>query len=94
MRAIAGKDYGDNTNLPSGIGFISRINVFSLETIASLSPIKEHLTDENLDILLSFEEARDSGLMRRVLLMRESGVYRQTLPGRIGLWVAVLFNLI
>lgn len=71
-----------------------RFRAWSSETIASLSPIKEHLTDENLDILLSFEEARGSGLMRRVLLMRESGVYRQTLPGRIGLWVAVLFNLI
>lgn len=90
---------GTNTTMKAraqriNILFKGEFRAWSSKTIASLSPIKEQLTDENRAILLMFEEARDRATVRRVFLMRKSGIYRQTPLGQIGLWVAVFLKLI
>jgi hypothetical protein len=42
----------------------------------------------------TFCAARKKGLLERIRLMRQAGIYRQTLLGNLGLWFAVITNRI
>ena len=56
----------------------------------SLQMISHQFTAENRKTLERFSEARNNGFFGRVLGLKHSGVYRQTLMGNIGLIVAVI----
>lgn len=53
-----------------------------------LNSCTQHLTSESRTILERFEQARKSSFFRRMYLLKQAGVYRQTSLGNIGLVVA------
>ncbi len=52
------------------------------------------LSDENRHRLEWFMQARGHGLLKRLMGFIRAGIYRQTLVGEAGLWVAVLLKRI
>ncbi|WP_460120603.1 glycosyltransferase family 2 protein [Pseudomonas sp. H3_G09] len=71
-----------------------RFNVWSDQNLIILADFKKKLTPDNRLTLERFEWARQSPLLRRLSLMRKSGVYRQTHKGNISLFVATCMNKI
>ena len=68
---------------------------FRIWNDTNLKALAEHrhlLTAENLRILNDFTKARQSHLLKRLALFKRSGVYRQTLPGNLGLLLGILLN--
>lgn len=62
---------------------------------ANLKALADHehlLTSHNLRILNDFLEARQSHLLKRIMLFKRTGVYRQTLFGNLGLLLGVILN--
>jgi len=64
-------------------------NDVNLEAVAHF---RQHLTHENQRILELFGCARNAPLYRKLSLINQSGVYRQTLPGNLGLVAASLIQ--
>ena len=62
--------------------------------IAAINTMRDHLTPENKQILDQFVVARQQPLFHRMLALKSSGIYRQTLFGKLGLIVASMFNKI
>jgi len=62
--------------------------------IAALGRLRSSLTPENREILDRVAEARNSSLLRRLIGLQRSGVYRQTLLGNLGLIAAAVFKKI
>lgn len=69
-------------------GYATRIS----HNLHALGEIAEQLTPENRRSLDIFQRARKAGLFSRLALMRQAGVYRQGLLGRMGFWGAVCFG--
>lgn len=62
--------------------------------IVSLNRMRSHLTPENRKILDIFSNSRRQRLIPRLIGLKKSGIYRQTLGGNIGLFIAALFKKI
>jgi len=62
--------------------------------ITALNSMRVHLTPKNQQILNQFVVARQQPLLRRMLALKSSGIYRQTLFGKLGLIVGAVFNKI
>lgn len=62
--------------------------------INELKKLGDVLTPENKKTLELFEEARSKPLFSRLMQMKKSGVYRQTLLGNLGLIAAAVFGKI
>lgn len=62
------------------------------ENLKALAPLRHLLTKENQATLRLFEHARQAALPRRLYLIGKSGIYRQTLPGNLGLAAATLLQ--
>lgn len=62
--------------------------------IESLQAIRSRLTPDNQKILDQFSEARDQGLVSRLIGLKRSGIYRQTVLGNLGLIAAAIFKKI
>ncbi len=62
--------------------------------IVALRTISHRITPENREILECFARAREMPLIPRLICLKRSGIYRQTLFGNLGLVVAVLFQKI
>ena len=62
--------------------------------IESLQAIRSRLTPENQKVLDQFSKARDQGLVSRLIGLKQSSIYRQTLLGNLGLAVAAVFKKI
>nr|WP_309568529.1 glycosyltransferase family 2 protein [Pantoea alfalfae] len=60
--------------------------------IYALNKADVNITPENRFILESFNEARNSNLFKRLYLFRKLGMYRQTLLGTLGLYVAIVLK--
>jgi glycosyltransferase involved in cell wall biosynthesis len=60
--------------------------------IAALRMLSQRLTPENLEILEHFTRARTMSLIPRLIHFKRSGIYRQTLLGNFGLFVAAVFR--
>lgn len=60
--------------------------------LAALSKNRALLTPDNQRRLDDFIEARQSGLLKRLLLCKRAGIYRQTLPGNLGLLLGLVLN--
>jgi len=60
----------------------------------ALDGFSSDLTQENRQVLNAFIEARRSSWWSRPLMLRHAGVYRQTLIGNIGLYVAAALGKI
>ena len=62
--------------------------------IHSLSIVRHLLMPESQKTLDKFASARQSSLLKRLTLLKNSGVYRQTTEGNIALWIAAILNKI
>lgn len=60
--------------------------------LKALSEHKHILTSTNQHVLNDFIEARQSSLLKRLMLFKRSGIYRQTLFGNLGLLLGVFLN--
>jgi hypothetical protein len=65
---------------------------WSEENLAGLELNADLLTPEAMCTLVRFRDARKAALPRRLFDLGRSGVYRQTLPGNIGLYLAALMG--
>jgi glycosyltransferase involved in cell wall biosynthesis len=72
--------------------FQNRFKNWNQDHIDSLSKISHRLTKENLKTLGDFTQARDGTLPQRLLKLKRSNVYRQTLLGNIGLVAACILK--
>lgn len=71
-----------------------RFRQWSSQNLLILKGFSEKLTPQSQQTMARFEQARDSALIRRIFLMKKSGVYRQTSPGNISLFIATCLNWI
>lgn len=60
--------------------------------LVALSAHKHLLTIANQQVLDDFIQARQVSLLKRLLLFKRCGIYRQTLFGNLGLLLGVFFN--
>ncbi|WP_232464644.1 glycosyltransferase family 2 protein [Bordetella genomosp. 8] len=60
--------------------------------VAGIRRIKAQLPAAQQKIFLEFDASRHGGIVRRLVGLKRSGVYRQTLAGNIGLIVAAFFK--
>lgn len=60
--------------------------------IAALRTLSHRLTPKNRETLESFTKAREMSLIPRLVHLKRSGVYRQTLLGNLGLAAAAIFR--
>lgn len=60
--------------------------------IAALRTLEHRLTPENRDIFQRYAKARKMSLIPRLILLKRSGIYRQTFLGNIGLVAAAIFG--
>ncbi|MYL85154.1 glycosyltransferase [Desulfovibrio aerotolerans] len=62
--------------------------------IAALRKLHENLTPESCEILEHFVKARQMSFVTRLMYLKRSGIYRQTLIGNLGLIAAAIFRKI
>lgn len=62
--------------------------------IAGLRKLQHKLTPENRETLKRFSNARQMSLIPRLIQLKRSGIYRQTLLGNLGLIAAAIFRKI
>ena len=74
--------------------FSGRFRGWSQQNIVALDSIHSCLTEENRLKLELFKKARSSQGLARFILLRRSGIYRQTPWGNLGLILAAAFNRI
>jgi glycosyltransferase involved in cell wall biosynthesis len=72
-----------------------RFRDWNTMNIAALQQVPAHLiTPQNSVTLQLFAKARDASLPKRLFYLTQSGVYRQTLLGNIGLFAATILKRI
>jgi hypothetical protein len=59
---------------------------------AALSRVRPWLSPDARSTLDAFDRARRGGLATRLAALRAAGLYRQTVPGTLALWLAVLIG--
>jgi glycosyltransferase involved in cell wall biosynthesis len=69
-----------------------RFKDYNERNIQSLYAAYQFLSPENQRLLDQFCELRNSNFPKRIAMFRKLKIYRQTIFGKIGLWVAVIFN--
>jgi glycosyltransferase involved in cell wall biosynthesis len=90
---------GMNATLPARFKRIcmlwqGRFSNWSDSNIVALSKLRNKLTSENRQTLDFFTQARQMSLFPRLILLKRSGVYRQTLMGNLGLVLAAVLGKI
>ena len=63
-------------------------------SVVALAPLRQKMTQENQQILDLFCRARQRPLLQRAAMFAQTGVYRQTLLGNLGLAAAVVLRKI
>lgn len=96
-RQHSGNLVGGNTSWPARFVRIrelikGRFKQWNTINIAALERHQAHLTASNLQVLRQFARSRDKILPTRLMLLKRSGVYRQTLMGNLGLIFAAFFK--
>jgi glycosyltransferase involved in cell wall biosynthesis len=72
-----------------------RVHGSNAKNIAALNSIPENLiTNQNREILMLFAKATSASLLKRLVYLKRSGVYRQTALGNFGLLAAALIKRI
>jgi len=72
--------------------FHGRFSHWNDSNIAALTAVEHELTPENREILERFALARNMSLVPRLIHLKRSGIYRQTLLGNIGLIAAAVLG--
>lgn len=76
------------------LGLRGRKREWNDRNVAALNQQADLLTEESLRVLSEFCCARNSALWGRLAGMRRAGVYAQSVPGNIGLFVAAILNIL
>ena len=74
--------------------FQGRFKLWNDSNISALLTLEHRLTPENREILQCFTKARGMILIPRLIRLKRSGIYRQTLLGNIGLVAAAILGKI
>ena len=74
--------------------FQGRFKEWNDLNVTALKSVEGRLTPRNQELLNQFIEARQLPLVKRLVGLMRSGVYRQTLFGKLGLIAAAVFNKI
>lgn len=74
--------------------FQGRFKHWNDSNITALLTLEHRLTSENREILQRFADARGMRLIPRLIHLKRSGIYRQTLLGNIGLVAAAILGRI
>lgn len=75
--------------------FSGRFRAWNATNIAALARVPDHLVGpQNRVVLMYFSKAREGNLLERLIYLKKSGVFRQTLLGDIGLLVAAIMKRI
>ena len=69
-----------------------RFRSWNAENIRALRANSHLIASDSLNTLSHFEKAREMSFIQRILEVKRSGVYRQTLLGNLGLLFAVAFK--
>lgn len=69
-----------------------RFRAWNDGNIAALRAMSHRLTPENREILERFARAREMSLIPRLIHLKRSGLYRQTVLGNLGLVAAAVFR--
>lgn len=72
--------------------FQGRFKLWNDSNISALLTLEHRLTPENREILQCFAKARGMSLIPRLIHLKRSGIYRQTLLGNIGLVAAAVLG--
>jgi hypothetical protein len=72
--------------------FMGRFKEYNEKNIRSLWAAYQLLSPENQRLLDQFCELRNSNILKRIAMFRKLKIYRQTVFGNLGLWVAVFMN--
>ncbi len=72
--------------------FQDRFKNWNRDHINSLSSVKHRLTSENLNTFNLFIKSREETLFKRLINLKKSKVYRQTLLGNLGLYAACMLK--
>ncbi|MEP3295036.1 glycosyltransferase [Tateyamaria sp.] len=62
--------------------------------VEALNRTLDELTEENRKLLIEFAKLPQLSLGRRLSLLRKIGLYRQTLPSTVAIWIAAVLNRI
>jgi len=76
------------------LGLLGRKREWNDRNVAALNRQANLLTDDSRRILSEFCRARKALLPGRLSGMRRAGVYAQSVPGNIGLFVATILNIL
>jgi glycosyltransferase involved in cell wall biosynthesis len=98
-RQHGGNIVGRNTGVLARIARLrmlwqGRFRLWHDLNLQALERVRHRLTPENQLLLARFAKARRLWLLPRLLGLKRCGIYRQTLPGNIGLAAAAIFNKI
>lgn len=74
--------------------FQGRFKEWNDLNIKALESVYDRLTPKSQQVLDQFVAARQESLLRRLAGLKSSGIYRQTLFGKLGLIAAAIFNKI
>ncbi|WP_454876738.1 glycosyltransferase family 2 protein [Pseudomonas farris] len=74
--------------------FSGRFKQWNSQNIYILEKLRACIAQENIKSFDNFAIGRTCNLFLRIVLIKKSGIYRQTLAGSISLWIAVVFNKI
>jgi len=72
--------------------FSGRFKHWNSQNISILERMRAYIAQENIESFDCFSTGRNRSLILRIILMRKSGIYRQTLAGNLSLWIGVLFD--
>ena len=90
---------GSNMGLLAGLRRLrmlaqGRFRRWSDLNVAALARVRPRMSAESRHIFDQFRRARHGPLLQRVAMFAESGVYRQSVPGNIALFAAVVLKKI
>lgn len=74
--------------------FQGRFRLWNDANIHALQRLESKLTPESRNVLSQFSSARSKWFLLRVIRIMQSGVFRQTIFGNLGLFIAAVFNKI
>ena len=74
--------------------FQGRFRAWNDLHIKALESVRDKLTPENRETLDHFAKARNRWILPRLIGLKQSGIYRQSLFGNFGLIVAAILNKI
>ena len=72
--------------------FKGQLIEWNKSNLIDLKANKHVLTEANKQVLQDLDMARQSTLLKRLFLMKRSGVYHQTVLGNLGLMIGIITN--